>query len=160
VKTFFLSLFSVLLLISCSNNSVIIDDSKVDNSAGFGAAEKSMSNLSFNISCGESKNKCSVEFIGDRIIVDGKGGVEKSQILRTWNDYELKGFWARTPGNYYADVVYITYQTDEGSESTGKFIIADEKIASKFKNKLDTLLGSGRREIGPNIEVELKNSTN
>jgi hypothetical protein len=160
MKKFILGMLLMPLLISCTNNSVIVSDSEVVNPGGFGMAEKSMSNLRFNIACGEKKSKCLVEFSRDRIIVDGKGGVEKSQILRTWHDYELKGFWDRTPGSYYADVYYITYRTAEGTESTGKFIIVNEDVSSNFWNKLKTFRGSNRREIGPNIQVEIKDSRN
>mgnify|MGYP001498103259 CR=1 FL=1 len=124
-------------------------------SEGFGEAEQGMSNTKFDVWCSKRKNKCTVEFINDRIVVNGKGGVKKSQILRVWRDKELRSFSDRNPMNYYQDAFYITYKRSDGRESTGKFIILHENTASSFWNVLQAFTGSERREVGPNLQIEM-----
>ena len=40
---------------------------------GFGDAEEAMSNRKFDVWCSKRKNKYTYEFIGDHIVVNGKG---------------------------------------------------------------------------------------
>ena len=57
---------------------------------------------------------------------------------------------------WYDWVFYVTYKKSDGTESTGKFIAGNIKTASKFRNALAAFFGSKRREVGPNIQLEMK----
>jgi len=74
--------------------------------------------------------------------------------LKIWRDKEMRSFWDRNPLNYYQDVFYLTYRKDDGAEATGKFIVLHERTGSEFWNRLETLLGSQSRPIGPSIKIE------
>ena len=120
-------------------------------------SETTVNETSFNLWCGQVKNECVVSFEGDRMRVNNNKGIKRDQLLRVWDDQELRDFWRRTPvmNGYYDTVVYATYRKSDGTESTGKFIISSMKTASRFKNALAVFLGSGRREVGPSLKIEL-----
>ena len=88
------------------------------------------------------------------MLVNGKDGIDKSQILRIWSDKELRNFWDRNPMSYYQDVYYVTYRKSDGSEGTGRFIFLNHQASSQFWNQLQIFLGPDRREVGPSIKVE------
>ena len=155
--TKFLFIF-IFLIIATAGKSIASDTADRILSGfeeGFGEAENLISSSKFDLWCNKRKNKCTVEFIENRIVVNGKGAVKKSQIQRTWTSQELRNFWDRSPMNYYQDVIYITYKRTDGKESTGKFITLKQDIASSFWNTLQAFIGSERREVGPNIQIEI-----
>ena len=124
--------------------------------ADLGEAESSTSGkTSFDVWCSKRKNDCTVEISDEKIIVNGKGGVERERVIKIWRDKEKRNFWDRNPMNYYQDAFYLTYSKKNGSESTGKFIILHERTASEFWNRLMTFMGSETRPIGPSIKIEM-----
>jgi len=139
------TLFSVLFLIS-----LVIPPALAD----LGPAETEMRKSSFNAWCGKRKNDCTVSFEGDRLLVNGTDGINKSQILRVWADKELREFWDRNPMSYYQDVYYVTYRKTDGSEGTGRFIFLNQQESTQFWNNLEIFLGPERRPVGPSIKVE------
>jgi len=123
--------------------------------ADLGSAEQATTgSTKFNVWCSKRGNDCTVEITDSKIVVDGKGGVSKDRILKIWRDKEMRSFWDRNPLNYYQDVFYLTYRKDDGAEATGKFIVLHERTGSEFWNRLETLLGSQSRPIGPSIKIE------
>lgn len=122
--------------------------------ADLGEAEQSVQVSDFDAFCSKSGNKCRVSFTSERMIVSGGKGIARQQIIRIWGDREMRGFWDRTPGNYYHPVYYVTYRKEDGSDATGKFLFIDESAGSKFWNALNVFLGPGRRPIGPSIKIE------
>lgn len=89
-------------------------------------------NLIFDAWCGKIKNSCKVTFSGDRMSVNGGQGIVAGQATRIWLDHELRGFWDRTPGNYYYPVYYISYNREDGTNGTAKFIFINEKAGNSF----------------------------
>jgi len=122
--------------------------------ADLGPAETEMKTSAFDAWCGKRNNNCKVSFEVDRLLVNGKDGIDKSQILRIWSDKELRNFWDRNPMSYYQDVYYVTYRKSDGSEGTGRFIFLNHQASSQFWNQLQIFLGPDRREVGPSIKVE------
>ena len=122
--------------------------------ADLGPAETEMKTSTFDAWCGKRSNNCKVSFEGDRLLVNGKDGIDKSQILRIWSDKELRNFWDRNPMSYYQEVYYVTYQKSDGSEGTGRFIFLIHQASSQFWNQLQTFLGPDRREVGPSIKIQ------
>jgi hypothetical protein len=123
--------------------------------ADLGSAEEATTgNTKFSVWCSRRGNDCTVEITDSKIIVDGKSSVNKSQLLKIWRDKEMRNFWDRNPLNYYQDAFYVTYRKVDGGEATGKFIVLHERTGSEFWNRLQTLLGSDSREIGPSIKIE------
>ena len=125
--------------------------------ADLGEAESSTTGqTAFDVWCSKRKNNCNVEISDTQIIVNGKGGVNRSQVLKIWRDKEMRNFWDRNPMNYYQDAFYVTYRKEDGSETTGKFIVLHERTGSEFWNRLIAFMGSEARPMGPSIKVELE----
>ena len=122
--------------------------------ADLGPAETEMKTSSFDAWCGKRGNNCKVSFEGDRMLVNGKDGIDKSQILRIWSDKELRNFWDRNPMSYYQDVYYVTYRKGDGTEGNGRFIFLNQQASAQFWNQLQIFLGPDRREVGPSIKIE------
>ncbi len=122
--------------------------------ADLGPAETDMKSSIFDAWCGKRGNNCKVSFVGDRLLVNGKDGIDKSQILRIWSDKELRNFWDRNPMSYYQDVYYVTYRKSDGAEGTGRFIFLNHQASAQFWNQLQIFLGPDRREVGPSIKIE------
>jgi hypothetical protein len=123
--------------------------------ADLGSAEEATTGATkFSVWCSRRGKDCSVEITDSKIIVDGKSSVNRAQILKIWRDKEMRSFWDRNPLNYYQDAFYVTYRKSDGGEATGKFIVLHERTGSEFWNRLQTLLGSNSREIGPSIKIE------
>ena len=133
----------------------LISEGSLGEEEGFGEAEDAMADKTFDVWCSKRNNKCTVDFIGDRIVVNKKGGVKRSQVIRIWRDKELRTFMDRNPMSYYQDAFYVTYKKSDGKESTGKFIILHKNTASSFWNRLQSFMGSERREVGPNLQIEM-----
>ena len=124
--------------------------------ADLGEAENSTSGQTiFDVWCSKRKNDCKVEISDNKIIVNGKGGVERMRVKQIWRDKEKRNFWDRNPTNYYQDAFYVTYAKDDGRESTGKFIILHERTASEFWNRLMVFMGSEARPVGPSIKIDV-----
>jgi hypothetical protein len=124
------------------------------SSADLGPAEAEMKTTSFQAWCGKRKNNCTVSFEEDRLVVNNKDGISRSQILRIWSDKEMRDFRDRNPMSYYQDVYYVTYKKSDGSDGTGRFIFLNHQVSAQFWNQLQVFLGPGRREVGPSIKVE------
>ena len=99
--------------------------------ADLGQAEQPKAFI-FDAWCGKIKNNCKVSFGGERLSVDGSSGIVPSQAKRIWLDHELRGFWDRSPGNYYYPVYYLSYEREDGTTATAKFIFINEKAGSAF----------------------------
>mgnify|MGYP004093494049 FL=1 len=121
-------------------------------------SDTSVNQASFDLWCGQVKNDCTVSFEGDRMRVNNNKGIKRDQLLLTWEDQEMREFWRRNSmvDGWYDWVFYVTYKKSDGTESTGKFIAGNIKTASKFRNALAAFFGSKRREVGPNIQLEMK----
>lgn len=99
--------------------------------ADLGSAEQP-SQLKFDAWCGKIKNNCRVTFEGNRMTVDGGGGITAQQVKQVWIDHELRGFWDRTPGNYYYPVFYVSYENQDGEIRAAKFLFINEKAGESF----------------------------
>jgi len=103
--------------------------------ADLGSAEQP-SQLKFDAWCGKAKNNCSVIFEGNRMTVDGGGGITAQQVKQVWIDHELRGFWDRSPGNYYFPVYFVSYENQNGEIRAAKFLFINEKTGASFWNAL------------------------
>jgi hypothetical protein len=124
--------------------------------ADLGAAEAEVSSSSHDAFCAKLGNKCKVIFDKDKMRIGDSDGISRSQVLRIWQDEELRGFWDRTPGNYYYPVYYVSYKKSDGDDSTAKFIFINWPSGLAFWNSLSIFTGPERRTIGPSIQVEIK----
>jgi hypothetical protein len=122
--------------------------------ADLGPAETEMKTTSFQAWCGKRKNDCTVSFEGERLLVNGKDGISRSQVIRIWSDQEMRNFWDRNPISFYQDVYYVTCKKNDGTEGTGRFIFLNHQVSTQFWNQLQVFLGTDRRDIGPSIKIE------
>ena len=127
--------------------------------ADLGAADqKSISNVSFDIYCGNKKNKCKVTFEGNRFKVDGGKGISGDQILVF--DAENVGIF-QTVWEYT-----LTYLKEDGTQGNGIFYIKHtemgtnkgretKKLVRQFDNQLKALTGMGfgeRKSLDVNVK--------
>lgn len=121
--------------------------------ANLGAAEIGQEATSFDAFCAKRGKKCTVVFTEHKMSVDGAEGIERGQLIRIWEDRELRGFWDRTPGDYYHPVYYVTYRRLDGSDSTAKFLFINAEAGNRFWAALNVFMGPERRPVGPSIKV-------
>ena len=90
---------------------------------------------SFIAWCAEKYADCSVEFDGDRIVVDGDEGVDRSRIVR-WrmrDDYrEASGFI----GDHHLYNYIFTFVNSKGDETQATLVFQHEKTSDKFRKRL------------------------
>jgi len=121
--------------------------------ADLGKAEVGVEKTSIKTWCGKRKNTCVVTFEGERMRIDDGKGISSNQILEYWSGNE------GTFGN--AELwVKVTYRkTVGGEEATGKFIwgpFGNGRWTSFLRVLRDFAPGLERRDIGPNVELEVK----
>jgi hypothetical protein len=121
--------------------------------ADISEAEIGVKSNAFEAFCGTRGNKCSVTFSSERMVVNGGDGISRAQILRIWEDQELRGFWDRTPGNYYHPAYYVTYKKVNGDDATAKFLFINAEAGARFWNSLNIFMGPERRPVGPSIKI-------
>ena len=127
--------------------------------ADLGSAELDRSSQTFQAWCGKPKNDCTVSFENNKMFVNGKDSIDRSQVLRIWSDKVLIPAGFLRP-QYYQDMHYVSYTKTDGTEGVGVFIFAtgmwgnSNATSSKFWNQLQIFLGPERREIGPSIKIE------
>ena len=89
----------------------------------------------FTAWCAEKYADCSVEFDGDRIVVDGDEGVKRSRIIR-WrmrDDYrEASGFI----GDHHLYNYIFTFINAKGDESQATLVFQNAKTSDKFRQRL------------------------
>ena len=131
------------------NVSVCMGNARAD----LGEAEIGIKSLEYDAFCATRGNKCTVSFSSSSMIVNKKDGITRAQILRIWEDQELRGFWDRSPGNYYHPVYYVTYKKANGEDATAKFLFINAEAGARFWNSLNIFMGPDRRPVGPSIKV-------
>ena len=104
--------------------------------ADLGEAEnKSETQVSFDLWCGERGNDCKVTFDGERLRVNNSNGITADQILFTQRDNK-PDFWA---GQIYS--YKITYKKKNGENAYGKFLIMHVPTNERFNDKLSAFIG-------------------
>jgi len=135
---------SQIINVTCNADRAVADISE---------AEIGVKSNAFEAFCGTRGNKCSVTFSSERMVVNGGDGISRTQILRIWEDQELRGFWDRTPGNYYHPAYYVTYKKVNGDDATAKFLFINAEAGARFWNSLNIFMGPERRPVGPSIKI-------
>lgn len=138
-----------VVFIQIINSSVCMESARAD----LGEAEIGAKSLEYDAFCAFRGNKCTVSFSSDRMVVKKNDGIARAQILRIWEDQELRGFWDRSPGNYYHQVYYVTYKKANGDDATAKFLFINTEAGARFWNTLNIFMGPDRRPVGPSIKV-------
>jgi hypothetical protein len=121
--------------------------------ADLGAAEVGSNPSIFEAFCAKRGNKCTVTFADQKMTVNNGEGVSRDQIIRIWEERELRGFWDRTPGDYYHPVYFVTYKKASGEDATGKFLFINAEAGSRFWSALNIFMGPERRPVGPSIKL-------
>ena len=130
VSTFFvfLGLAASLQVVSGRFNAAFADLGTADTST----------NQEFDAWCAKPKNDCKVVFADGLMKVGDSAGIRPSQVVGLRTDYEKRGFWDRTPGNYYYPVYYVDYRKSDGSVGYGKFLFINEGAAQRFWDALQS----------------------
>lgn len=119
--------------------------------AGLGDAEGG-TKREFDAYCGKTGNKCKVLFQDDKMIVNGKDSIAKSQI-RSWSTFEDFMY------NQYGTVLkgegttLVIYEED-GKEGSGTIIFVNAKTYKEFIFAMKAFCGASCRPIGPSVKVE------
>ena len=120
--------------------------------AGLGDAE-TQSQQSYDAYCGKIRNDCRVVFSGERLIVNDRDSITRSQ-FRGYNQREGQTYSIFGSTNGYTYHFLVRYE-ESGTVKTGEFIFVNRDTAKQFRTSLEAFSSQGyTREIGPTIEIE------
>jgi hypothetical protein len=118
--------------------------------AGLGDAEGG-TKREFDAYCGKVGNNCKVLFTEDKLVVNGKDSISKSQ-MRSWSTsdefiYFKSGY---TTGQGTTLIIY----EENGKEGSGLIIFVNPKTYREFLFAVTAFCGAGCRPIGPSVKIE------
>ena len=91
----------------------------------------------FEAYCSKWKNKCTVEFIDDHLVINGEHRVHRSNMLHAWRNKLVKTFEGMR------EYVHVIYKRDDGTTTMAQFVFANNKALAEFYNRLQLFIHLG-----------------
>ena len=88
----------------------------------------------FETFCAEWKNKCTVEFTDEHLIVDGEHRVHRSDLIHAWRNRLVK------PLSGYREYVHVIYKREDGTNAMAQFIFSNNYALAEFFNRVQLLM--------------------